>query len=357
MPPAILLADIAASAGVSVSTVSRYLNNKPVSSQAAERIQKSIDSNPGAPLPKLRKSKARLLHGGSAVNDICVLLVDLPENVSIQPAFSEIIAGVQRGAARQRKSVLFTSYNGSGPLPEELTEREYGGFLVLDRGNPPSREMMALLRSAPTVYMLHRFRDERGEFDSVHYDNRMVGEIAADYLRQQRCETFLFASHVNDHPAFIQRRNEFSASLLAAGVSDVQIVEESDPTKMRERLVQIFSQGNRPDGVFAAADDALVAAWFAAKLANAPIAGNSDHTGIRFIGCNNDQIWLRQMSPCPATIDIQLPEIGERAVDQLIWRREHREASRRMQIVLSPQLLIPDHATVFTPVTETHQYI
>ena len=134
--------------------------------------------------------------------------------------------------------------------------------------------------------------------------------------------------------------------------SNVQIVEESNVTQMRERLAQIFAQDNRPDGVFATADDALVAAWFAAKLANAPIAENMGTDGIRFIGCNNDRLWLRQMSPSPATIDIQLQEIGERAVDQVIWRREHREASRQMQIVLSPRLLIPNQATAPAPMTE-----
>ena len=319
---------------------------------AAERIRKSIEANPGAPLPKLRKSRARLTQSGLAASEICVLFVGLPQDVSMQPAFPEIIAGIQRGAARQRKTILFTSYCGSGLLPEELTGREYGGFLVLDRGCPPSRELMALLRSAPTVYMLRRFRDERGEFDSVHYDNRMVGEIAANYLLQRQCGTFLFASHVFEHTAFIQRRNEFCATLMAAGIRNVQIVEESNVTQMRERLAQIFAQDNRPDGVFATADDALVAAWFAAKLANAPIAENMGTDGIRFIGCNNDRLWLRQMSPSPATIDIQLQEIGERAVDQVIWRREHREASRQMQIVLSPRLLIPNQATAPAPMTE-----
>ena len=56
------------------------------------------------------------------------------------------------------------------------------------------------------------------------------------------------------------------------------------------------------------------------------------------IGCNNSDAYLFNLSPRPATIDINPTMVGARAVQQLIWRISHPRLPRET-VVLAPNLV------------------
>lgn len=59
---------------------------------------------------------------------------------------------------------------------------------------------------------------------------------------------------------------------------------------------------------------------------------------LRLIGCNHDRTLIARLSPTPATIDLHLDLIGERAVRQLLARLED-PAIPLMQSSVTPTLV------------------
>lgn len=345
------LAEIAEMVGVSASTVSRYMNKKCVAPRTAQRIEACLAAKgypvavsrvPFAPVGLAGESApVRMAAPGSGTGGaVCVLIVGQTENVFRMPALPELFDGVQRAAARHRKQVSFVSYPGDGPLPMEAIGPHCPGVLVLDRDRAPSPELVAFLDTHPSVLLLRRYADERRRFDQVGYDNRVVGEMAATYLRDAGCRSFLYASHNPAHVAFMQRREDFKMALTTFGLDAPVVVEEDGPAALRGRLERLFADGLRPDGVFVAADDLLPQVWLAARLSGIALALESaDGRGMHVVGCNNDPVFIRPMHPRPATVDLHLAMLGERAFDLLARRMAGHVDDHPAQWVITPELL------------------
>jgi LacI family transcriptional regulator len=62
---------------------------------------------------------------------------------------------------------------------------------------------------------------------------------------------------------------------------------------------------------------------------------------VDLIGCNNDEPFLTQMHPRPATIDIALEKVGQRAVEQLL-RRIANPMEPVARLILEPHLIGAD---------------
>ena len=63
---------------------------------------------------------------------------------------------------------------------------------------------------------------------------------------------------------------------------------------------------------------------------------------MELVSCNNELPYLAGLSPRPASIDIRLAAVGQRAVEQLQWRLRHREASERFRICIEPHVAPPE---------------
>lgn len=155
--------------------------------------------------------------------------------------------------------------------------------------------------------------------DRVVYDHDAVGILAADWLMEQGCKRPAFIG-----PAVKGRGEGFQNRCLEHGIKPIlevaddlyilsgehQVINHPTLAKCRENAV-----ASKADGFFVHSDQVAVALF-----------GQMYREGMRpmedfpVISCNRDETFLSLLDPRPATIDIQVREIGRRAIDRLVAR-------------------------------------
>lgn len=335
------IVDVAREAGVSVATVSRILNReRNVSLDTARSVEEAIQKldyvaravRPG-PKPKNRMG----VHTGTitflSVSDFS------PEKMYSMAAFPSLLGGIQKGCARHGINLVLAHSPGGRSVPPVLVRKQADGVLLVGDA-AVSASLKQTLKRLPVVWCFRSRTDSAGMFDHVFYDNSKIGQMAADYLIARGRRRIAFACLSPDHPAAVERRNGFleaaaAKKVRASAVEAVKEVENENPARTVGRLLdRIAGLSPRPDGIFFFGDDLMLAAFNG--LRNRGIEPQRD---VDLIGCNNDKQFMNQMHPRPATIDIKLDLLGERAVEQLLWRMAHPEDDSRMEILIKPALV------------------
>jgi DNA-binding LacI/PurR family transcriptional regulator len=168
--------------------------------------------------------------------------------------------------------------------------------------------------------------------------------MAAEYLMKRGHRKLMFAASRSDHQALAQRRNQFVETVRAQGAS-VQVVEgpessvnELPPAQLDEiahRVVHEFrSSADQPTAAFVGSDDLMVRVFNRLRQ-----HGFEPGKDVELIGCNNDKQYMDQMYPRPATIDIKLDMVGERAIEQLLWRMSHPADVAQAQLLIKPEIV------------------
>ena len=112
--------------------------------------------------------------------------------------------------------------------------------------------------------------------------------------------------------------------LLAAGVE-----------QQMERLVPTFKKG--PVGLFTSGHNYLPSVY--RSLMSRSIRLGQD---VQIVSGDYDPVVRSALIPMPACVDVQIPVIGEKVVEQLVWRMANREAPGPVGIVVPPRLVPPD---------------
>ena len=63
---------------------------------------------------------------------------------------------------------------------------------------------------------------------------------------------------------------------------------------------------------------------------------------VMIVAGDYDPLVRAALMPMPACVDVQVPVIGEKVVEQLVWRMANREAPGPVGIVVPPRLVAPD---------------
>ena len=109
--------------------------------------------------------------------------------------------------------------------------------------------------------------------------------------------------------------------------------------EIAQRVVDAIGRKNgSPPGIFVASDDLMAVIYH--RLRQEGIEPGRDAV---LIGCNRDVPYLEQLHPRPATIDIRLDLVGERAVDQLMWRMSHPIDEGQTDVLIKP-VVVPAEA-------------
>ena len=174
MPKKITIYDVARSANVAISTVSRVLNGSPYVSKATkDRVQRAIDELNFRPQVNARKL---------ARKEPQIIAVAMPTFTT--PFFNEILKGIKD----QLKTIDldFIIYN-TGSVNSEDNFKTF-----LDRGIPDAlliisiyidNELEKRLRNADIPVVLVGSKHE--EFNYIHWNNYKGGYLAAEHLLAQ----------------------------------------------------------------------------------------------------------------------------------------------------------------------------
>jgi DNA-binding LacI/PurR family transcriptional regulator len=150
------------------------------------------------------------------------------------------------------------------------------------------------------------------------------------------------------HPGFAERGRTFAsvAASRGLGVSMFVAEEGSDEEKLpwgsgsasrQAPLVEQWLQASpRPTGLFVPTDEQTFRLY--QLLRERGIQPGED---VDIVSCDNQEVWLRHMTPRPASIDLNFQLIGEHAVEQLLLRISHPQRATGTRILVAPRLTEP----------------
>lgn len=239
--------DVAAKAGVSISTVSQTLNRPDrVNVVTRERVLKAIEALGYVP----NATAANQARGG--VGRVGVLAP-----FSSYDSFRRRLMGVLTGA-ETRDVVVYDNESAAAsesPLLRTLpVTGRLDGLLIM--GLPLDDELAEYLigRRQPTVLI----DSSRPEFSSVNIDDEEGGAIAARHLLARGHTCFAFVQEPQESFAFVsqgQRRNiGFLAEMARAGLGEDRVhtvLASNDISGGRKALHGVLACEPRPTAVFA----------------------------------------------------------------------------------------------------------
>jgi LacI family transcriptional regulator len=325
--------DVAALAGVSVTTVSHVLNDTPgkrVKPETRERVQKVA-----ADLGYQASSIARSLR--SQRSQIIALVSDV---IATTPHAGRIILGAQAAASRHGWLLMLVN-SGGDPAVERaeiqaLAQRQVDGFIYATMYHREV-ELPDALRSVPTVLLDARTSDP--SVPSAVPDEYTAGRAATQTLIDAGHRRIGYTNNIDDIPATRGRLAGYHDALVGAGIEpdpDLVITAESDTQGGLEAGRALLDRPRRPTAVFAFNDRMAMGVYHAAAERGVRVPDQ-----LSVIGFDNQELIAEGLRPQLTTMALPHYEMGVWAVDALIQRIKEPETEAE-QVELACPLVVRD---------------
>lgn len=307
--------EVAAKAGVSVTTVSRTLNNRGYISQSMrERIRKAMEElnyQPNEVARSLSRQHTRMIG----------VLVPEVNN----PFFAEVVTQLSGHLTARGYKMLLYIASGTDDSAQDyvamLRSNQVDGMIVALRSPAIEKE----LRNGMPVVSFERMQSDG--FPTVVCDNLEGGRLAAGELLDCgcRCPVMLGGRHaISNIPAF-ERFRGYRETMEAMGrtAEIYEINEEDYHGNYHEVAKEFFRKCPDADGVFCTSDSiAFYVMQEALRL------GLRIPQQLRIVGFND---CIAEKCPIPLTSVRQpLPEMCAAAVDSVICQIEQEPFSAMM---------------------------
>lgn len=309
--------DVAETAGVSKSTVSRVLsgNYTYIREETRQRVQNAIDQLGFRP-----SSIARSLTS-KRTQTVGVLISDIGN-----PFYADVIHGVEDIAIQKSYNAFLanTNYdlNRGMELVRSFIDRRVDGVLIMS--SAMSDEWLGELVRArvPVVVLDWEIKASRGNLNAISVDFRSGIQAVADHLVALGYQRFVHVSGPLSLQTSRERRDAFLAGLAAHGITREQVeVFESDLTMNGGRRAgqAILARLREPVAVFAANDLMAIGILSEAHNHGARVPDDFSLVGL-------DDIWLAaQTEPPLTTVALPRYEIGSLAMQTLFELLDRKE--------------------------------
>ena len=313
------MADVAARAGVSVTTVSHVLNDVPgkrIRSDTRSRVRQAA-ADLGYVVNGLARS-LRLQHA-----PVIGLISD---EVLTTPFGAGMVLGAVETAARLGWMVMMTNTGvdraAEAAEIQALQERQVAAFLYV-RMYHQRVVIPEALASYPTVLVDGSCAD--GRIASVVPDEVGGGVAAAREFLEHGHSRIAFINNVDDIPASRDRLAGFRAELRRAGVKlpSTHVVREMSDSaggyRAAERLLDLPA---RPEAIFCFNDRVAMGVYQAAHQSGLNIPAD-----LSVIGFDNQYGIADGLLPALTTLALPHYEMGAWGVQTLVSQVEDREAT------------------------------
>lgn len=283
MSQGITLKDIARDLHVSVTTVSKAMNNHPdISAKRKQEIldyAKKMNYIPNEMAKSFRKRKSNLIG------------LVLPDNANLYNA--RIIKGIEAGLSAADYYCIVVN-NGENPdkeleMVKELCSLNVAGVLIAPaQGNSRSCEY---LKNANIPYVLVNRYLKKDEDAYVVVDDDYAAYNATDYLATYQNPIF-FLNYLPEVSSSIERLNGYKRALAANNIAfDSGLVIHSciDQTDGYEKTARILQQYTPPFSVLCYSDYIAIGVLCALQErgfhspADVPVMGNDDNDLLSFV--------------------------------------------------------------------------
>ncbi|MFP1759975.1 ribose operon transcriptional repressor RbsR [Lonsdalea quercina] len=321
--------DVARVAGVSTSTVSHVINGDRFVSEAVRgkvlQAVKQLNYAPSALARSLKINQTRT---------IGMLLT-----ASSNPFYAEVVRGVERSCYERGYSLILCNTEGdsermSRSLETLLQKRVDGLLLMCSESCPLSPDMMSRYPTMPTVMM------DWAPFEGcggVIKDNSLQGsEIAVQYLIAQGYRRIACITGPLDKTTAHNRLEGYRKAMDDAGLPRFPFYEVSGDFEFDSgyrAMQQLLTLDQPPEAVFACNDAMAVGVYRALHQ-----AGLSIPQDMAVMGYDDIEL-ARYLSPPLTTIHQPKDELGELAIDTLLYRMTDPDSPPNV-LTLTPELAV-----------------
>ena len=300
------MTDVARSAGVSLKTVSRYVNGETnIDGGIAARIAESIDA-----LNFRRNLAAASIRPGQRSQLVGLIIEDVAN-----PFYAVLTRSIEI-ALRAAGLLLLAASSEEDPaqfcrLVEQFIERRVDGLIVVPPSDPGVR-WPALAREIPALVMLDRL-DPDIDADSIVADDEGGGRAATDLLISAGARRVAFVGEGLALSTIAGRHRGYLAAHAAAGVRpDGRLVVDGVRTtdEVSTAVTRMLQTGTHVDAVFAANNRACMGALraFRAVGARLPVVGFDDFEAAGLV------------EPAVTVVAHSVTEMGRLAAQMLLGR-------------------------------------
>lgn len=247
--------DVAELSGVSIATVSRFLNSpERVSEASRQKIIAAIDQLNFVPQAEAR---ARMLQNTGRVGVITPFFTS--------PSFVDRMRGVAERLSNSRYELVVYTVDSMERLKHYLATLpligNLDGLIVMSLPVDDAAAQRLLSNQLETVFIEHT----PPNFSAILVDDRTGGRLAARHLLElghRRCAYVYFGEHpqYSIHPE-VQRLSGFRDALAEQGIALSDEYQKSVPVSrkgIREKLSELFELAEPPTAIFAPADDLAI---------------------------------------------------------------------------------------------------
>jgi LacI family transcriptional regulator len=332
------LADVARAAGVSVSVVSRVLNNDPAL-RAREDTRDRVRAA-AAKLSYTPNHAARALRLSHA-ETIAVVVPDVTNAI-----VSEVLRGVEDASVEAGLQVLLGRSHrlqpGDNPLRRLVDQGRVDGFLLQTVDDQDAQEAEQAIGNKVPVVLLHARGAHKG---SVIIDDAKAAQIATDHLLKLGHTDIAFVSGPPKAQTARRREQGFAQAMAAAGVrrrSAWTLHAGYRPSDGRRAAHELLESDRRPTAIIVANANSAAGALKGAQECGVSIPDELSIVSIH-------DTWVSEMStPGLTTVKTPLYDLGGEGVRQLTARLSGNRAEDVM-ITDPPPVLVKRASTAPPP--------
>lgn len=322
--------DIAKKAHVSVSTVSRVLNNKPdVKTETKIKINLAIKELAFSPSNVARGLVLK------KSNTIGFIVPDIAN-----PSFPELARGIVSRARFLGYSVMFFDTNNDSHVEKEVIKLMQGKHvdgIILSFNEANRDELEKLKKEQFPVVQIYR-KSSESTISTIALDNEYAGIMATNYLINKGHRRIGLMTTGNKTQSGYERLKGYKRALETAGIPFEEFLVQTGDNNAdsgKSCMETLLNLKNPPTAVFACHDLMAIGSYEAVFD-----KGLSIPQDISVIGHDNIDI-SQYVRPKLTTIDTHKSELGQAGVDLLVEEIQAAEPLNK-EIIFCAELIERD---------------
>jgi LacI family transcriptional regulator len=304
----ITIRDVARLAGVSVATISRYLNNTaPLSADTAERVRAAMSELDFSPHPAARSlASSRTFAIGLVLNDIG------------GEFYTPMLRGIESVSSNADFDLLIHSTKTTHPSTihrRPLGENNTDGLLIFIDALSDA-ELTRLNKIGFPVVLIHQTPPKGMDIPVVTIENKTGGQQIVDhFIEIHGRKRIVYVQGPPNNEDSEARQKGYRLSLKKHGISyDPALVIEGgfESAQAYEAVKTLISKRIPFDAIFTGDDDNAIGVIQALNEANLRIPEDVAIAGF------DDSLFARILTPSLTTVRAPSELVGQEAVRQLI---------------------------------------
>jgi len=333
IPKVVRLKDVAAAAGVSVSTASRVLSGAMNTSAAAEAAVRAASKRLRyRPNPIARALRAQ-------TTGLTGMVVPGIGN----PFFAELVEAVERALHDAELDLILAdsmgSLEGEARRIETMVDRKVDGLIVIPTHQSESTETLLRAQASVPIVQLDRQADGfQGDFVGV--DNQLGIQMVIEHLAHQDCKRIVFVSDAGVSSTGRSRLETFARAIdnVEGVLADPPLLGSFSVDFGREAVRRLVAERRVPQAIVCGSD--IVALGVTRELHEHGFGIPDD---VRITGFDGI-VFAELCDPPLTTVEQPVASIADEAVRLLVMRMDgDTSPPRRSEI--APKLVIRESST------------